>query len=243
MALKDLGILDQLIPLFARMPGIHFWIKDAEGRFLAANPGFLDHFGLTAFSELKGKTDFDVSPYHLAREYVQDDQSVMESGRIQENKMELVRERDESLHWYATTKIPLRNAKDAPWGTAGFTRRLNPQEAGYSRIQGMDDVVRHIQENHGKTLAIGTLAGLVGLSVVQFERKFKALFRETPLKYINRVRIRVACQLLLHTEFSIAEISSRTGFFDQSYFTKRFRAHLRIRPLEYRRKYGPDRQP
>jgi transcriptional regulator GlxA family with amidase domain len=78
------------------------------------------------------------------------------------------------------------------------------------------------------------------MSVVQFERRFKRLFRETPLKYVNRIRIRAACQLLLHTALSISDVARRSGFSDPSYFTKRFQAHLRIRPLEYRRKYAPD---
>jgi AraC-like DNA-binding protein len=241
MGVKELPVLKELLPLFEHVPGIQFWMKDRQGRFLAANEAFIGHFRLQDFSQLKGKTDFDVSPEHLAREYVQDDQTVLASGRVQAEKMELVRESDQSLHWYATTKIPLRDGKNPPWGTAGITRRIDAQEPGYSGIRGMDDAVRHVEKNYGKPISIGSLAAMVGLSVSQFERKFKILMRESPLKFINRVRIRAACQLLLHTDLSISEVSRSTGFFDQSHFTKRFQAHLRIRPLQYRKKYGQAR--
>jgi PAS domain S-box-containing protein len=225
--------------LFDHLPGIQFWIKGRDGRFVAANPAFLAHFGFTSFSQLKGKTDLDVSPPHLAEEYVLDDRNVLATGKALENKMELVREKQGGLRWYATTKVPLRDARGAIWGTAGTARRLDVSDEGQSPVHGLGEVVNYIQENLGGTLSVRGLAGQAGLSVVQFERRFKRLFRETPLKYIIRQRIRAACGLLLHTDLSAAEISRRTGFSDQSYFTKRFFAHMRIAPLAYRRKYGP----
>ncbi|MDB5106175.1 MAG: transcriptional regulator, AraC family [Fibrobacteres bacterium] len=230
---------NDLARLFDHLPGIQFWIKDKEGRFVDANAAFLDHFGFTSLSQLAGRTDFDVSPPHLAQEYVQDDKSVLTSGKALANKMELVREKHGALHWYATTKVPLRDAERHIWGTAGTTRSLSQIDEGQARIRGLADVVQHIQENLGGDLSVTDLAEQAGLSVVQFERRFKSLFRETPLKFINRQRIRAACGLLLHTDLNVAEVSRRAGFSDQSYFTKRFFAHLRIRPLDYRRKYGP----
>jgi PAS domain S-box-containing protein len=239
MGARELAVLQDLAPLFEHLPGVQFWIKDAQGRFLAANAAFCAHFGLKDFAGLRGKTDYDVSPLHLAREYVQDDQAVLSSGRPQAGKMELVRERDGRLHWYATTKVPLRDGHRKPWGTAGCARRLDAGEAGHPGIRGMREVVDHIQSGLGRRLPVAYLAKLAGISTAQFERRFKSVFRETPARYILRARMRAACQLLLHTDLSVGEVAKRAGFRDQSYFTKRFRAQLRIRPLEYRRKYAP----
>jgi PAS domain S-box-containing protein len=230
--------LKDLARLFDHIPGIQFWVKGKDGRFLGANPAFLAHFGFTSVSQLQGKTDFDVSPPHLAQEYVLDDRNVLATGKALENKMELVREMQGSLHWYTTTKIPLKDAGRQVWGTAGTTRALSVHDEGQERIRGLGEVVNFIQENLGGILSVKLLAGRADLSVAQFERRFRKLFRETPLKYINRQRIRAACQLLLHSDLGIAEISRRVGFSDQSYFTKRFFAHLRIRPQAYRRKFA-----
>ncbi len=239
MGARELAALNDLAPIWEHIPGIQFWIKDLQGRFVAANPEFYRHFGFASFAQLRGKTDSDVSPWDLAREYALDDRAVLASGRAQIEKLELVREREGGLHWYATTKTPLRDAQGKAWGTAGYTRKLGMREAGKSNIRGIGTVVEHIQANHAKPLEIPALARLAGLSVAQFERRFKALLRESPVRYLNRVRMRAACQLLLHTDLSVGEISRRAGFADPSYFTKRFQAHLRIRPLEYRRKYAP----
>jgi PAS domain S-box-containing protein len=241
--MRESEMLLDLARMFDHLPGIQFWIKDRQGRFLAANPAFLEHFGFKTFAQLEGRTDFDVSPPYLAKEYVEDDKSVLATGKPVANKMELVREKQGSLHWYATTKIPLRDGRKETWGTAGVTRALNKTEEGYPRIRGLGDVIHYIQENLAKNLTVKDLAAQAGLSVVQFERRFKSLFRETPVKFINRQRIRTACSLLLHTDLSVAEVASRSGFSDQSYFTKRFAAHLRIRPLDYRRKYGASSKP
>ena len=232
-------MLKDLARLFDHVPGLQFWIKDKEGRFLAANPAFLAHFGFASFAQLSGRTDFDVSPLHLAREYALDDKAVLASGKILANKMELVQEKQGALHWYATTKVPLRDARRNIWGTAGATRSLAQLDEGQVRITGLGEVVQYIQEHLDGDLSVAGLASRSGLSVVQFERRFKRLFRETPLKFINRQRIRAACGLLLHTDLSLGEVARRSGFSDQSYFSKRFFAHLRIRPLEYRRTYRP----
>jgi PAS domain S-box-containing protein len=227
-----------VVQLFKHLPGVQFWIKDKDGRFLDANPAFLAHFGFTSLSQLSGRTDFDVSPEHLAREYAQDDKTVLTGGKALNDKLELVAERHGRLQWYSTTKIPLRDERNRVWGTAGITRALHGLDDGASTIQGLGDVARHIQENLGSALSIVELAKRADLSVAQFERRFKVMFRETPLKFINHGRIRIACGLLLHTDLSLGEVSRRSGFADQSYFTKRFRSHLRINPLEYRRKYA-----
>lgn len=188
--------------------------------------------------ELEGRTDFDVSPPHLAREYVADDRAVMISGKPFKGKLELVREQDGSVHWYFTNKIPLRDDRGAIQGTAGFTRRVQGVEDANTPGRGMERAVSLMQTRYGDDLSIASLARTAGMSVNQFERKFRTAFRETPLKHLNRIRMRAACQLLIHTGLTVGEIARKCSFSDQSYFAKRFFAHLRIQPLEYRKKYG-----
>lgn len=236
--MRDIVRNRDLLFLFEQVPGIQFWIKDAEGRFQACNRAFAAHFGLPCPEDLEGRTDFDVSPQHLAREYVADDRTVMVSGKPLQEKLELVRERDGSTHWYATCKIPLRDASGAIRGTAGFTRRVQGVEGDATPGRAMERAVRQMQTRYADDLTIAGLAHTAGMSVDRFERRFRAAFRETPIRHLNRIRMRAACQLLIHTELPVGEIARKCGFSDQSYFARRFFAHFRIRPLEYRRKFG-----
>jgi PAS domain S-box-containing protein len=236
--MMDLGNLRDLAQLFENLPDVQFWIKDRNGRFLAANKAFLNHFGMTSFSEMEGKTDLDISPSHLARDYIQDDTAVLLANMFMPEKMELVQEKDQSLNWYATTKTPLRNGNGLVIGTAGMTRRVLRVHEAKNPSHGMDQAIEQIHRKYSEHLTISGLAKTAGLSIVHFERKFRQLLRETPLKYLNRIRMRSACGLLLHTDLSVGQIAAQCGYSDQSYFTKRFFTHLRIRPLDYRKKYG-----
>jgi PAS domain S-box-containing protein len=233
--------VEDLARLFEYIPEVQFWIKDSEGRFLAANRAFIGHFGLKTFREMEARTDIDLHPRPFAEEYARDDRAVLLTKRVLANKLELVSELDGSLKWYSTTKIPLKDAEGGAWGTAGFTRRLTAFPEGTGGGDGTDrmtSVVERIQKHYAENLAIPDLAALAGLSVVQFERNFRKFMKEPPSKYINKTRMRAACQLLLRTEKPIIEIARVTGFADASYFAKRFHLYLRISPTEYRRKYA-----
>jgi PAS domain S-box-containing protein len=236
--MESFGPFGDLAHLFDGITDAHFWIKDRESRFLACNRAFAEHFGFSGFGELAGRTDLDVSPEHLAREYINDDKAVVTSGRPIRDKMELVQDGDDSLNWYATTKVPIRDAQGRITGTAGVTRKVLRVEEETAPGGSLDKAVKAINTRYGEGWNIPDLAAIAGMSMDNFERKFKLLLRETPLRYLNRIRMRAACGLLIHSEISIGEIAGQCGFADQSYFTKRFFAHFRVKPMEYRRKYG-----
>lgn len=237
LASSPFQALQDLVRLFEYIPDIHFWIKDAEGRFRAANPAFVRHFGLKSFRNMEGKTDFDLHPHPFAQEYSQDDRSVLLAKKVIANKMELVSELDGSLKWYSTTKVPLKDAQGRYWATAGFTRPVSDFTGEAAPVDGLTKVVDHIQKRFDGDLDIPALARMAGLSEVQFERNFRKVMKETPSKYINKTRMRAACQMLLRSDLSVAEVARKSGFSDPGYFAKRFFLYLKISPTDYRLKY------
>ncbi len=54
---------------------------------------------------------------------------------------------------------------------------------------------------------------------------------------LNR-RVRLACQLLSTTQFSVQEIASKTGIGDASYFSKQFKRIIGLSPLRYRKQHA-----
>ncbi len=91
---------------------------------------------------------------------------------------------------------------------------------------------------YAEDLDIKHLARLARLSVSQLDRRFKRLFQMTPREFVLRVRLNAACRLLTSTEESLTEIALRTGFYDQSHFTKHFRRQIGMTPRRYRGKYS-----
>ena len=75
---------------------------------------------------------------------------------------------------------------------------------------------------------ISDLAKLVGMSVRQFNRRFKEAFNTTPQSFFIRTRIQAACNEIRNTERSNSELAQSLGFYDQSSFTQHFRKHVGV---------------
>ena len=62
---------------------------------------------------------------------------------------------------------------------------------------------------------------------------FKKITSETPISYLEKVRIRKAQSLLTTTSFSVMEISQQVGFANSSYFSKKFKEVTGQSPTQF----------
>ena len=83
-------------------------------------------------------------------------------------------------------------------------------------------------------LSVAAAARLVGLNTAQFMKLFKQVAGMTLVAYMNHVRLSNASRLLCDTDRSIADIAGEVGFYDQSYFDKRFKRAFGRTPKEFR---------
>ena len=94
---------------------------------------------------------------------------------------------------------------------------------------------KYMDENFtSPELRISDLARLHKTSDVYFRREFKRYYGETPLEYIKRRRIELACRLLSTELYSITDVASRSGFDSISYFSLEFKRYMGCSPKEYR---------
>ena len=82
---------------------------------------------------------------------------------------------------------------------------------------------------------VATLAKACGLSRSHFAHAFRATTGLPPHKWLLSHRIRLACEMMEHTEQCLAEIAQNCGFADQSHFSRRFRATMGCTPAVWRR--------
>ncbi|MGQ1788425.1 hybrid sensor histidine kinase/response regulator transcription factor [Saccharicrinis sp. GN24d3] len=80
------------------------------------------------------------------------------------------------------------------------------------------------------------LASQMAMSTSGLYRKIKALTSKSPVEYIRIHRLKEAAKLLKETTFSVTEVSEKTGFSNQKYFSKCFKHQFNITPLNYRKK-------
>jgi AraC-like DNA-binding protein len=224
--------------LLSHLPDIGYFAKDLQGRFLAANPTFLEIAGCKTESHLIGKTDFEIWPRFLADYYVKDDARVMETGAPLVNKVELVLRQGRSPDWFATTKVRLLGADGEVAGIEGVCRYLRKARAPAEPVLALAPAIDYIMENYARKLDVPALAALVSLSVKQFERRFKQEYGAVPVQYILRIRLDAARQLLAGTRLSIAQIGRETGFYDNSHFTHQFHKYTGLSPKAFRLKHG-----
>lgn len=91
-------------------------------------------------------------------------------------------------------------------------RRLGARALG--RVQ--DYVTAHLDE----AIDVETLARIAHLSPFHFSRVFARSVGMTPHRYVLRLRLRRAVELLREGKLGFAEIAARTGFADQSHLSR-----------------------
>lgn len=82
------------------------------------------------------------------------------------------------------------------------------------------------------------LAREVGMSPRNFARRFKDATGDTPLTYLQRLRIAIARHMLETTTVTVQEAAEQVGYADPIFFRNLFRRHTGLCPNDYRRRFG-----
>lgn len=93
--------------------------------------------------------------------------------------------------------------------------------------------IEYIEENYNQRICISDLSRLINVCDNHFIRMFKTATSRTPTAYITDVRLHQALRLLFLHQYSISEISDRTGFSSIQYFSHIFKERMGLSPSEY----------
>ena len=99
----------------------------------------------------------------------------------------------------------------------------------------VDRVVHYISENLSEPFSIKKLSAAVGYSSSEIYKSFHKYHHCTVGEYVTKSRIEYSCGLLMETDMSVEEISSRCGFSSAPYFSKKFKELMGISPVKYRK--------
>ena len=86
-------------------------------------------------------------------------------------------------------------------------------------------------------LTLSDLAELAQVNEKYLCRFFKEYTGQTPIDYINRLRVDRACYEMSVTGMNVTEAAFECGFNELSYFSKMFKKYKGIAPGEYRKRY------
>jgi AraC-like DNA-binding protein len=96
-----------------------------------------------------------------------------------------------------------------------------------------------IDREYARPLDIQALARIALVSPAHFIRTFRAVFGETPHRYLQRRRVERAMALLRHTDRSVTEVCHAVGFTSLGTFSRTFRTIVGNSPARYRQRAAP----
>jgi AraC-like DNA-binding protein len=92
---------------------------------------------------------------------------------------------------------------------------------------------------YAEPLDVASVAAVAHISEAHFSRSFRAVFGETPHRYLQRRRVERSMFLLRETDRSITDICFDVGFMSLGTFSRTFREIIGETPSSYREGHGP----
>ncbi|MGE5494765.1 MAG: AraC family transcriptional regulator [Burkholderiales bacterium] len=228
-----------LLALFDNIDGLCFFVKNTDFELVYVNDNLLEMYKLKDLKDIIGKTDYDILDTYLADKYRLDDIKVMKTGVAALNMIELVLSQSGIPDWFITNKIPLYSKSGQIFGLMGTMKHItvSQYDSGetnkYSFIYNvLDYIAVHIEDK----LTVKKIASHFNVSERCLEKRFNVYLNMTPGNFLIKYRILKACDFLLKSG-DIAQAALKYGFFDQSAFTKQFKRHMHMTPLQYLKKY------
>jgi AraC-like DNA-binding protein len=104
----------------------------------------------------------------------------------------------------------------------------------YLREQNIQKAAQFICQNYNLDLSIHTMAEISGYSVSWFENLFHQQYLMSPVNYQIKQRVDKAKEMIGTSLLNISEIGYAVGFKDPLYFSKIFKKHTGVSPMQYR---------
>jgi transcriptional regulator GlxA family with amidase domain len=96
----------------------------------------------------------------------------------------------------------------------------------------------YMEENLSEKISFGALASKLLISRRNFDRRFIKAIGNTPVEYLQRVKVEVAKNTLEKGRKSIFEVMNEVGYSDGKAFREVFKKITGLSPLDYRAKYN-----
>ena len=103
-------------------------------------------------------------------------------------------------------------------------------------------VIARMESHFDENLKIPDLAKMVGMSDRNFYRFFHRVKGESPLAYLQRLRVAKGARILQTSDKNVSEVAMECGFNDSNYFARQFRRILGVSPRQFQNGKGSSAQ-
>ena len=105
-------------------------------------------------------------------------------------------------------------------------------DINYANKIRIESIIHYMTVHFAERISVEELAAQSGVSVSYFVRIFKGITNQTPITYLNNIRMNKAKQLLADG-CSVMETAEMTGFSDIYYFSRTFKKYVGVSPSLY----------
>ncbi len=236
--LKEIAPYWHFHRVFDGLPGIYFFAKNQAGETLFCSSNLPANHGLKNESAMLGKTDQELTPGPLAAKYLSDDAEIYRTGQPLPPTIELCIDHVGLPDWYRTCKYPIKNRAGEVIGVMGTFKLAEDAHFPAINFRELERMRQFLEEDLTRFPGIALLAEKSEMSARSFQRRFQDLYRMSPRTYWMKLRIRKACDYIASGKFTLMQIAIELGFFDQSNFSKHFRAHAGMTPKKYSQRFA-----
>ncbi|HEU5397277.1 MAG TPA: PAS domain S-box protein, partial [Verrucomicrobiae bacterium] len=138
----------------------YIYAKDKFGRFILNNPAHARDLGVEKPAEMKGKSDFDFFPPHLAKQFFDDEQKIIKTGAPlinQEQFKNRPRDPNGQKRWSVSSKVLWRDDHGEILGTVGITRDIHEFKMAQEALRISEERLREVMRRTRCILNFGTV--------------------------------------------------------------------------------------
>lgn len=139
-------------------------------------------------------------------------------------------DRETAIHCSKIFQIDIERTSQSPFSI--FQPQKNHGDELVSKVQ------TFIEENLGEKISFEDLASRLAISRRNFDRRFVKAVGNTPMEYLQRVKIEVAKRLLEKERTTIFEVMFEVGYSDDKAFREVFKKLTGLSPLDYKARYN-----
>lgn len=105
----------------------------------------------------------------------------------------------------------------------------------------INEAQKYIEDNLDEKISFEKLASQLAISRRNFDRRFIKATGNTPVEYLQRVKVEAAKKELEKGRKSVFEIMNDVGYIDDKAFREVFKKVTGLSPLDYKSKYSKDK--
>jgi len=109
------------------------------------------------------------------------------------------------------------------------------REASAEGDSSVGRLLAEIERDVSKWWTVEEMAAFAGMSQSNFRRRFEDYAGMAPKLYMDKLKMRMAAELLASSSSTLAEIAASLGYVDQFHFSRRFKAVMGASPGAYRK--------